>query len=133
MGHQRDAAGPEARVLLGAGDLLGELGREAAPDGRDVDADLLEDPAVHDAHDPAAARAFVVGVAIPGLALEAAGRDVGEAGRVVAGQLVLQGLESRADVVTQRLEPGSGARLVVLDLDLLVCGLPGGGVHSGDS
>ena len=40
---QRDAGGPEARILLGAWDLLAEFGREFAMHGRDVDADLLED------------------------------------------------------------------------------------------
>ena len=55
MDDQRDAARPEARVLLGAGDLLAELGREFAVDGGDVDAGLLEDAAMHDGHDAAAA------------------------------------------------------------------------------
>ncbi len=68
---QRNAARPEARVLLGARHLLAELGRELAVDGRDVDADLLEDAAVHHRHGAAAALALV---ALPRRALEAAGR-----------------------------------------------------------
>ena len=71
MGDQRDAGGPEARVLLGAGHLLAELGRELAVHGRGVDADLLEDAAMHHRHDAAAALAVV---ALPRRALEAAGR-----------------------------------------------------------
>ena len=39
---QADAAGPEARVLRGAGDLAAELRAELAPHGGDVHADLLE-------------------------------------------------------------------------------------------
>ena len=45
IGHVRDQADPggeEAGVFLGAVDACGELGREAAADGRDVDADFLE-------------------------------------------------------------------------------------------
>ncbi len=79
VGDQGDAAGPEAAVVFGAGNLLGEVGRELAVDGGDVDADLFEDPAAHDRHDTAAAaRAF------PGLAPEAANWHIGEALGVLA-------------------------------------------------
>ena len=40
--------GAEARVLLGARDLLAELRAEFAVHGRDVDAHLLEHAAAHD-------------------------------------------------------------------------------------
>ena len=58
IGHVRDeadAGGEEARVFFRAGDALGEFGREAAADGRDVDADLLEHLADHLAANTAAA------------------------------------------------------------------------------
>ena len=42
MRDERDAGRPEARIVLGAGDLLAELGRELAVHGRGVDAGLLE-------------------------------------------------------------------------------------------
>ncbi len=64
MRDQRDAGRPEARVFLGAGDLLAEFGREFAEHGRGVDADLLEDAAVHDRHGPAATFAFIT---LPGV------------------------------------------------------------------
>ena len=70
---------PEAqnsRVLLGARDLLAELGRELAEDGRGVDADLLEHAPRHQAHDAAAAGSARMIRALPGRALEAAGRAV---------------------------------------------------------
>ncbi len=74
MGDERDAGGPEARILVRAGDLAAELGRELAVHRRDVDADLLEDAPAHHRHDAAAARAAGMVLAVPGLALEAAGR-----------------------------------------------------------
>ena len=52
---QRDAGGPEARVLLGAGDFLAEFRRELAVHGRAMHADLLEHAAVHHRHHAAAA------------------------------------------------------------------------------
>src|SRR6266852_443325 len=74
MGDQRDAARPEARVFGGAGDLAAELGRELTEDGRDVDADFLEDLTLHHGHDATAAAITVaLGGALPRLAREAAG------------------------------------------------------------
>ena len=73
--------GPEARILGGARDLRAEVRAELAPDGRDVDADLLEHPAVHHAHHAAAAVAAILGRALPWRALEPPGRPVGRAGR----------------------------------------------------
>ena len=52
---QRNARRPEARVGVGARDVLAEFGRELAKHGRDVDADLLEHAPLHHRHDPAAA------------------------------------------------------------------------------
>ena len=102
--HQRDARGMEARVLVGAGNLLAELRAELAVHGRDVDADLLEHPAAHDRHHAAAAiLARLAALALPGLALEAAGRQVA----VRAGELGLDLLELGADAVAQGFEPGA--------------------------
>ena len=109
VGDQRDAARPEARILVGAGDLLAELRRELAEDGGGVDADLLEDTAVHHRHDAAAA---MIAVALPGAPLEAAGRPRG----LGTGQIVLEPLQRRADAVAQGLEPG--ARLVLPGFDV---------------
>ncbi len=52
MRDQRNAACPVTRVFLGARNLLAELRRELAIDRRDMDADLFEDAAMHDRHDP---------------------------------------------------------------------------------
>src|SRR5690606_39527412 len=92
MRHQGYARSPEAAVLGSAGDLLAELGRELAMDGRDVHTDLLEDAAAHDAHHPAAAARPV-----PGLALEATGRPTAQG----TGQFVIELLEGGADAVAQ--------------------------------
>ena len=71
MGDDRDAAGPEARILVGAGNLATELRREGAVHGGNVDAGLLEDAAAQHAHLAAAAgRAGMVG-ALPRLQREA--------------------------------------------------------------
>ena len=114
VGDQRNAAGPEARVLLGAGNVLAELGREFAVHGGDVDADLLEDAPMHQRHGAAAAiRAGMVG-ALPRRFLEAAGRPVAEHGLV--WQFVLDRLEFGDDAVTQFREPCGGAGLLVFDV-----------------
>ena len=110
MGDQRDAARPEARVVLGAGDLLAEFGREFAVDGRDVDADLLEDAAVQHRHDATAAvadssrRAAVQGVLTKRPAAVASERRAGR-------QIVLDRLEGGENPVAQLAEPRRGARL----------------------
>ena len=103
----------EARVLVGAGDLLAELRAELAVHGRDVDADLLEHPAAHDRHHAAAAvLARLAALALPGLALEAAGRQVG----VRAGELGLDLLELGADAVAQRFEPGARVGFALIEV-----------------
>ena len=103
VGDQRDAARPEARIFLGAGNILAELGRELAVDGGDVYADLLEDAAVHLRHDASAARDAAVVGTLPGRAHEAAGRLVA----VLGGrrQLILDRLEGGGDAVAQFREP----------------------------
>ena len=110
VGHVRDeadAGGEEARVLLGAGDRLGEFGTERAADGRDVDPDLLEHLAGHlPAHAAAAGFAARVG-AVP--------RRVGEGG--VGAGLALDRLERRADPVAQRFEPVARRLLLVVELE----------------
>src|ERR671927_531260 len=78
VGDERDAARPEAGILGRTRDVARELGRELAPDGRDVDANLLEHAAAHQADDAAAPARPV-----PGLALEAAGREAVVVGAAV--------------------------------------------------
>ena len=95
-----DPGGVKARVLIGAGDVSGELRRELAPDRRDVDTGLFEDPAAQHGGDAAA----TVPVALPGGALEATGGPGVEGG--VGG--VLDGLQSLAELVAEGLEPGAG-------------------------
>ena len=85
---------PEARVFLGPGDLLAELGRELAMHGGRVDARLLENLAVQHGHDAAAAIR-----PLPGLA-----REAGAA---------LDLLECGADPVAQLLEPLAGGSFAV--------------------
>src|SRR6185437_6462018 len=111
MGDQRDAARPEARVLGGARDLAAELGREFAEHGRDIDADLLEDPTLHQRDDAAAAPVPVGAVALPGRA----GEPSAAARRARSRVLVLDRLEGGADAVAQRREPGGGLALARLD------------------
>src|SRR5215469_3048301 len=92
MDDKRDAACPEARILLGTRDLAAEFRAELARDGRDIDAGLLEDAAFEDRH-----RAAAAALALPVLAL-----------KTVAGariELVLDRLERGADAIAQRLEP----------------------------
>ncbi len=111
MGDQRHARRPEARVVLGAGDLLAELRRELAMHGGSVDAGLLEHATRDQAHLPAASAAARIGAG-PRLAHEPARRLVAE--RRTGRQVRLQPLERRAQVVAQRLEPSPRA--------LLLCG-----------
>ena len=100
MRDQRDAGGPEARIVVGAGNLLAEFRRELAVHGRAMHADLLEHAAVHHRHHAAAARRAGMIGALPRRAHEAAGRAIGQ--RRARGQRVLERLERRADVVAQR-------------------------------
>ena len=109
MGDEGDAARPEARVLVGARDLLGEFRREGAIDGRGVTADLLEYAAAHQRHCPAAAVIAVMILAGPGRLGEAA-RLLALAARKAVGS-VLDCFEARADQPLQLLEPRSSARL----------------------
>src|SRR4051794_17764816 len=105
MGDQADAGGEEAGVDLGAGDALGEFGREGAADGRDVDTDLFEDLAGQLAADTAAARfAGRVG-SLPW--------RVGE-GRLAA-RFPLDLLECGADAIAQRLEPVARGLLLIVE------------------
>ncbi len=106
VGDQADAGGEEAAVGLCARHGLGELRRELAVHGGDVHPDLLEEAAVHHAHDAAAA-----GLARPRLKLEAARARAVERLR----RLVLQLLEGGADAVAQGFEPGAGAALAGIE------------------
>ena len=112
VGHMRDeadAAGEEMRVFFGAGDAAGELGRELASDGRDVDSDLLEHLAGHLPADSAAA-SFAADIrALP--------RAVDE-GRVAA-RFALDFLKRGADTVAQRLEPIARRLLLFIELEHL--------------
>src|SRR5690606_13352376 len=111
---QADAGGPEPGIVAqprhlapGAERALRALA-EHPVDGRDIDADLLEQPAAHHRHDAPALIAFPLAGAARLAALEAAGRQVG----MGAGRLrVLEPLEGGADPVAQLAEPGAGARL----------------------
>jgi len=105
VGHQADAGGEEARVFGRAGDLGAEFRAELAFHGGDVHADLLENAAVHEADDAAAAMGAVFGGAAPGTALEASG---GLLRHRVWWRFGLDCLEGGADSVAQRLEPGAG-------------------------
>jgi hypothetical protein len=98
VGNQRNAGGPEPGIFLCTGNLGAEFGRELAMDGGGVDADLFEQPALHDRHGAAAAGTFV---ALPRGALEAA--RFSSALRMV--DLVFECLEAQADLVAQLLEP----------------------------
>src|SRR5262249_459787 len=103
MRDKRDAARPEARIAIGAGNLRAEFGRELAPDGRDIDPDLLEDAAAQDRHGPAAAA-----LALPGPPLEAAGLALrGPPCRI----LRLDRFEGGADPVAQLFKPIGGPLL----------------------
>ena len=96
-------------MRLGAGNLRAEFRGELAEDGGDVHAHLLEDAAVHDRHDAAAARhAGMVGP-LPGGTDETAGLAVAE--RRLRGQLVLHRFEGSADRVAQLCKPGGSLRL----------------------
>ena len=112
MGDKRNAGGPEAGTLLGARHLLGEFRRELAVDGRDVDADLFEHPAMHHRHFAAPPRCTGMVGAAPGFAHKSAGGEVG----IGALKLAFDGLECVADAVTQLTEPASGLPLLALDV-----------------
>ena len=118
MRDQRNAGGPEARVVLRAVHLLAELFRERAMHGRDMNADLLENAASHDRHF-AAAFVFHAVAARPGRALEASGGLPGER----ACQFGFDFLEFGADQVAKLAKPGRGAGLSLLGLRV------GGGSH----
>src|SRR6185369_17819160 len=98
VGHVRDEADSgreEARVLLSAGNALGEFRAELAADGRDVDPDLLEHPTGHlPAHAAASGLTGRVGT-VP--------RRVDEGG--LGAGLPLDLLEHGADAVAQGFEP----------------------------
>src|SRR5215218_8548932 len=100
---ERDAAGPEARILLGARDLAAEFWREFSMHRRDMHAHLLEHAAAHHGHDASAAGSADMILALPGRPLEPTGLGSlrGEGSR----HLILQGLERGADPVAQQCEP----------------------------
>ncbi len=99
MRDQADAGGGEARaVRAGAIDRGGEFLREIAAHGRDVDADLFEHLALHQAARPAAGIGIAFLFAVPAVVLEAG----------IAARLALDGFEFGADTVAQAFEPGAG-------------------------
>ena len=105
MRDQRNAGGPETRVLLGTRYFLAEFRREFAVHGRAMHADFLEHAAMHHRHHAAAAgRTSMVGT-LPGRADEAARRAFGEGG--IRRQGAFQALECGANIVAQCLEPGA--------------------------
>jgi len=56
MRNQRNAGGPEARILGGARNLLAEFRRKLAIDGRAMHTDFLEHAPAHQRHHATAAR-----------------------------------------------------------------------------
>ncbi len=109
MGDEGNAACPEARVLVGARDLLGEFRREGAIDGRSVAADLLEHAAMHERHDAAAAVGAAVVLARPGGPLEAAGLLPFAAGHAFG--VILDSFEAGTNQPLKLGEPGARAIL----------------------
>src|SRR3990172_9891440 len=106
MGDEGDAARPEAWVVLGARNLLGEFRGKSSVHGRGVAADLLEYAAGHQRHDASAAvLAALLGAGPTGLH-EAASGVARAAGKAFG--LVLNPLEACADIVAQMLEPEAG-------------------------
>src|SRR3990172_12223765 len=109
MGDEGDAARPEAWVVLGARNLLGEFRGKSSVHGRGVAADLLEHAAGHQRHDAAAAvLAALLGAGPRGLH-EAGGSFPRAAGKALG--LVLYLFEACANLVAQMLEPEAGARV----------------------
>ena len=109
MGDQRDAGGPETRVLIGAWNLAAKFRRELAVHGRDVNADFLEHAArASSTWSPPPPGLPLWSRRSQGLRSNRPG-DVSSAGRG-AGHLVLDGLESRADPVPQSREPRRARR-----------------------
>ena len=121
MRDQRNAGGPEARIVVGARDFLAEFRREFAVHGRAMHADFLEHAAVHHRHHAAAARvapADAIWRALPGRARQSGQRRaVGESG--IRRQRIFQALERRADIVAQRLEPGARLGLVAIEFGMI--------------
>jgi hypothetical protein len=93
MGDERNARRPEARIVVGARDLLAELRREFAVHRGGVNAGLLEHAPLDDPHDATAAGCATMILAVPRRAYEAAGGTI--AGGSVGGQIGLDLLEGR--------------------------------------
>src|SRR5512143_3786478 len=123
MSDEGDAARPEARVLVGAWDLLGEFRREGAVDGRGVAADLLAHAAGHERHDPSAAVVAAMVPARPRGLHEAAGGLSFTSWKSLGR--ILDRLEARADQPLELGEPGAGAVLPRLAEGLGRAGLLG--------
>src|SRR5262249_32729050 len=109
MRDQRNAGGPEARIVGGAFDLLGELGTEASMHRAHMDADFLEEAS---AHQPDFAPALVECEVAPSPGLFP--DPPGLAGIKRRGRLVLERLERRAELVAQAFEPFPGAGFPLL-------------------
>ncbi len=103
---QRNAGGPKARVVGGAGNVLGEVGRKRAMHGADVNAHFLEEAP---AHHPSDAAALIGGsIAAPPRRADKASRLP----RIEAGRrFILQRLERGANLVAQAFKPGAGLPL----------------------
>src|SRR3954471_1179209 len=111
MRDQRNAGGPETRVIGGARDLRAKFRCEFAVHGRAVHADFLEKPPAHHAHHAAAAGLTGVIGAVPRRADEASGVARIERGR----RLVLEPFERRADFIAQLFEPRPRPRLLLVN------------------
>ncbi len=107
VGDKGNAGCKETRILVGAWHVLAEFGREFTPDGRDIDANLLEYSATHHRHDTAAMEcAVLVFASVPGCADKAASLGLVAQNRRITGYgLVFYCFIGSADPVAQCLEP----------------------------
>ena len=103
MRDQRNAGGEKARILGGAGNLLGEFRLESSKYRRTMHAGFFEDAAVDHAHAAAAAGRAIMIAAFPTAEIKAS--RLLSLGRKGACRCILQRLESSADAQLQSFEP----------------------------
>ncbi len=106
VADQADPGGEEPGILRRPRHRLGVVSRKRSVHGRDMDPDLLEQPAVHHPHDAPAAC-----LAVPRRPHEPPGLPR----KQIIGGRILQRLEGRMDTVAQMLEPGAGLDLLQVE------------------